>query len=124
MSDEMQYPQGDDRNRQPRKWTPQQIRALRDHLKLTQSQMAEELQVRQQTISEWETGTHTPHRSTQKTLSMIAERAGFFYRVDQPQENSDADAANQNGVSDTPSQVGKENEEASDQGSGSAGSTD
>jgi len=35
--------------------------------------------VRQQTISEWETGLHTPHRSTQKTLSMVAERAGFRY---------------------------------------------
>jgi DNA-binding transcriptional regulator YiaG len=43
--------------------------------------MADELQVRQQTISEWETGVHVPHRSTQKVLSMVAESAGFEYRT-------------------------------------------
>ena len=60
-------------------WEPQTIRALREHMGLTQREMADELEVRQQTISEWETGLHTPHRSTQKTLSMVAERAGFRY---------------------------------------------
>ncbi|MBK9710837.1 MAG: helix-turn-helix transcriptional regulator [Kouleothrix sp.] len=60
-------------------WTPTAIRALREHMGLTQREMADELQVRQQTISEWETDAHKPHRSTQKTLSMIAERAGFTY---------------------------------------------
>jgi putative transcriptional regulator len=60
-------------------WTPDSIRALREHMGLTQREMADELQVRQQTISEWETSAHMPHRSTQKTLNMIAERAGFKY---------------------------------------------
>ena len=60
-------------------WRPETIRALREHMRLTQREMADELEVRQQTISEWETGLHTPHRSTQKTLSMVAERAGFRY---------------------------------------------
>ena len=60
-------------------WKPDTIRALREHMGLTQREMADELQVRQQTISEWETSAHTPHRSTQKTLNMIAERAGFKY---------------------------------------------
>jgi len=60
-------------------WTPDAIRALREHMGLTQREMADELEVRQQTISEWETNLHRPHRSTQKTLSMIAERAGFRY---------------------------------------------
>ena len=60
-------------------WQPEAIRALREHMGLTQREMADELEVRQQTISEWETGLHTPHRSTQKTLSMVAERAGFRY---------------------------------------------
>lgn len=62
-------------------WQPEAIRALREHMGLTQREMADELEVRQQTISEWETGLHTPHRSTQKTLSMVAERAGFRYEV-------------------------------------------
>jgi putative transcriptional regulator len=69
-------------------WDSQAIRALRDHLGMTQRQMAEELEVRQQTISEWETGFHIPHRSTQKTLSMVAERAGFHYHVQSETENS------------------------------------
>ena len=69
----------------PRKntvWNAEAIRALREHLDLTQQQMAEELEVRQQTISEWETNTHTPHRPTQKVLTMLAERAGFAYKTD------------------------------------------
>lgn len=63
-------------------WNGEAIRALREHMNLTQREMADELEVRQQTISEWETNLHTPHRSTQKTLSMIAERVDFKYTVD------------------------------------------
>lgn len=60
-------------------WEPDLIRALREHMGYTQRELADHLEVRQQTISEWETGLHTPHRSTQKTLTMVAERAGFNY---------------------------------------------
>ncbi|HEU5013799.1 MAG TPA: helix-turn-helix transcriptional regulator [Roseiflexaceae bacterium] len=60
-------------------WDKEQIRALRQHLGKTQREMADELEVRQQTISEWETGAHNPHRSTKKVLSMIAEQAQFTY---------------------------------------------
>jgi DNA-binding transcriptional regulator YiaG len=62
-------------------WTKDQIRALRQHMNLTQREMADELEVRQQTISEWENGLHQPHRSTLKMLSMIAERVDFAYEV-------------------------------------------
>jgi DNA-binding transcriptional regulator YiaG len=65
--------------RQKYVWSPEQIRSLREHMGLTQRELADQLEVRQQTISEWETGLHTPHRSTQKTLSMVAENAGFVY---------------------------------------------
>ncbi len=75
--------------RELRAWDGQQIRALREFMGLTQRQMADELAVRQQTISEWETGQHVPHRSTQKTLTMVAERAGFTY-----QSHNDGDAGN------------------------------
>lgn len=60
-------------------WNKDQIRALRIHLNMTQHEMADELEVRQQTISEWETGRHQPHRSTLKVLSMLAENAEFAY---------------------------------------------
>jgi DNA-binding transcriptional regulator YiaG len=63
-------------------WDPQRIRALREHMNMTQQELADELEVRQQTISEWETGLYTPRRSTQKYLTMVAERAGFPYQVD------------------------------------------
>lgn len=60
-------------------WEPGLIRALREHMGYNQRELADHLEVRQQTISEWETGLHMPHRSTQKTLTMVAERAGFNY---------------------------------------------
>ena len=62
-------------------WDATKIKALREHLGLTQQQLAEELGVRQQTISEWEVGVYAPRRSTSKYLNLIAERAGFAYKV-------------------------------------------
>jgi DNA-binding transcriptional regulator YiaG len=82
MSDSFQYPSAKQRRRLRQEWDAKRIRALREHMGMTQQQMADELEVRQQTISEWETGVHKPHRSTQKTLSLVAERAGFVYQVD------------------------------------------
>lgn len=86
MSDEYQYPSPKARRRMRQEWDARRIKALREHMQMTQQQMADELEVRQQTISEWETGVHKPHRSTQKTLSMVAERAGFAYSTEAPTE--------------------------------------
>lgn len=91
MSDEQQYPSARQRRRLRQEWDAKRIRALREHMGMTQQQMADELEVRQQTISEWETGIHRPHRSTQKTLSMVAERAGFVYQVSPPDGERPAD---------------------------------
>jgi DNA-binding transcriptional regulator YiaG len=60
-------------------WNAAMVKALREHMGLTQIEMAKELGVRQQTISEWETGVYEPKRSTSKYLSLVAERAGFEY---------------------------------------------
>jgi len=49
---------------------------------MTQRQLAEELGMRQQTISEWETGAYRPRGASARLLSVIAERAGFEYRAD------------------------------------------
>jgi DNA-binding transcriptional regulator YiaG len=46
---------------------------------LTQAQFAEELGVRQQTVSEWEQGLYAPTRATAKHLTLVAERAEFIY---------------------------------------------
>lgn len=88
MSDEYQYPPTKQRRRLRQEWDARRIRALREHMGMTQQQMADELEVRQQTISEWETGIHKPHRSTQKTLSIVAERAGFVYQTETPSDGA------------------------------------
>ena len=41
-------------------WRAERVRALRCHLKRTQQELAQELGVRQQTISDWETGVYRP----------------------------------------------------------------
>jgi DNA-binding transcriptional regulator YiaG len=70
-----------DRKNRSVNWNAQSIKALRLHLKLTQSDMAEKLGTRQQTISEWETGQYQPRGTSAKLLSIIAERSGFQYRA-------------------------------------------
>ena len=60
-------------------WDAQQIQALRKHLEMTQEDLADELNVRQQTVSEWETGQYQPRGASEKVLSIVAERATFRY---------------------------------------------
>lgn len=60
-------------------WNAERVRALRQHMGLTQQQLAEELGTEQQRISEWETGVHHPSRITATLLSLVAERSGFVY---------------------------------------------
>jgi DNA-binding transcriptional regulator YiaG len=60
-------------------WDADLIRALRAHLSMSQAEFAEQLGVRQQTVSEWETGAYAPTRATSKHLALVAERAGFTY---------------------------------------------
>jgi DNA-binding transcriptional regulator YiaG len=58
------------------------VRALREHLDLNQEGLAELLGVRQQTISEWETGLYAPSRGRSKHLDLVAERSGFGYKTE------------------------------------------
>jgi DNA-binding transcriptional regulator YiaG len=61
------------------KWDRERIRALRQHLGLSQDELATELGMRQQTISEWETGRYEPRGGSARLLTLIAEQAGFEY---------------------------------------------
>jgi len=63
-------------------WNSESIKALRHQMGLTQNEMAEQLGVRQQTISEWENGVYAPNRATSKYLNMVAEQAGFNYGLE------------------------------------------
>jgi DNA-binding transcriptional regulator YiaG len=60
-------------------WDAGKVRSLREHLEMTQDELARELNVRQQTVSEWETGRYRPRGASERLLSVVAERAGFEY---------------------------------------------
>jgi DNA-binding transcriptional regulator YiaG len=66
---------------EPPKWDKQRIQALRQHLGLTQQELAARLGTRQQTISEWETGMYQPRGASAKLLSIIAEKSDFNYQT-------------------------------------------
>ena len=54
-------------------WTAERIAALRAELGLTQAEMADALGVRQQTVSEWETGRYRPRGASSRVLHHLAE---------------------------------------------------
>jgi len=62
-------------------WDAGSIRALRNHLDLTQVEMAGQMGIRQQTVSEWEQGDYAPRGASAKLLSIIADRSGFKYKA-------------------------------------------
>ena len=65
-------------------WDAGSVRGLRRHLALTQEQLADELGVRQQTVSEWETGAYRPRGASARLLTLVAERADFEYDAGEP----------------------------------------
>ena len=77
------------RKRIKRQWSKDEIKALRQHLNLTQVKLAEELGTRQQTISEWEKGMYSPRGASVTLLSIIAERSGFSYGAKEKYYESD-----------------------------------
>lgn len=70
---------GEEREPYGGRWDRQRIKALRRHLGLSQDELALELGMRQQTVSEWETGRYEPRGGSAKLLTLIAERAEFEY---------------------------------------------
>lgn len=74
------------RGKKSKGWDAEAVRALRKHLNRTQQEMATHLGVRQQTVSEWETGVYQPRGASRTLLNMIAESSGFKYRVSEEEE--------------------------------------
>ena len=72
------------------RWDASGVRALRAHLGVTQQRLSEELGVRQQTVSEWETGQYRPRGASARLLSLVAERAGFTYEAGSSDEDGQA----------------------------------
>jgi DNA-binding transcriptional regulator YiaG len=60
-------------------WDAGRVKALRGYLDLTQVEMAGQMGIRQQTVSEWEQGQYLPRGASARLLSIIADRSGFKY---------------------------------------------
>ena len=59
-------------------WNAERVRALRAWLEASQSGLADRLGTRQQTVSEWETGSSEPRRMSRRLLHLVAEESGFY----------------------------------------------
>ena len=71
------------RRRRAGGWSAERVKALREFANWSQQELADQLGMRQQTISEWETGKYSPRRSTGVLLEFIAEKVGFPYLADE-----------------------------------------
>ena len=69
-------------------WDKEKVHALRKHLGLSQVGLAQELGVRQQTISDWEQGIYQPRGASSTLLSIIAERSDFEYKAEKESSKS------------------------------------
>lgn len=71
-------------------WTAESIRALRSHLAQSQAALARELGIRQQTISEWETGMYKPRGASITILTLLAVSSGFQFDLPPARESTPA----------------------------------
>jgi DNA-binding transcriptional regulator YiaG len=78
------------RKKKKRQWSKEEVKALRQHLNLTQVKLADELGTRQQTISEWEKGMYRPRGTSATLLSIVAERSGFAYEAGKNDDESNS----------------------------------
>jgi DNA-binding transcriptional regulator YiaG len=83
---------GREKKRRGPVWDAGQVRSLRQHLGLSQRELADELGTRQQTISEWETGQYRPRGTSARLLTLVAERADFRYEAGQGPEGQERTA--------------------------------
>ncbi len=56
-------------------WTPERIRALRQKMGLSQREFAKQINVRQATVSDWETGKHPPTGAVLVLFDMLEKEA-------------------------------------------------
>ncbi len=61
-------------------WNSETVLALRVHIGNSQTKLANELGVRQQTISEWEKGLYKPRGASKTLLNLLARTAGFPFQ--------------------------------------------
>ena len=59
-------------------WDAEAVTQLRYRLGMSQAEFSRALGVRQQTVSEWETGLHSPKGASKRMLSVVAEQAAPY----------------------------------------------
>lgn len=62
-------------------WGPKTIKSLRQCAGISQSDLANLIGVRQQTISEWETDAYRPRGASIRMLNMVAEKYNFDFNA-------------------------------------------
>ena len=87
---------GPNRRRRDASWNAEAIRRLRRYAGLSQRELAEELNARQQTISEWERGEYSPRGTAARLLTRVAEDVRYPFGTPVPDaadaEHADAEA--------------------------------
>ncbi len=71
----------EDRRHWDEHWDAEAIRRLRRHAGLSQRELAEALNARQQTISEWERGSYAPRGTAARLLTRVAEDMQFPFET-------------------------------------------
>ena len=79
----------DDRRRRDEHWQAATIRRLRRYAGLSQRELAEELNARQQTISEWERGEYAPRGVAARLLTRVAEDLQYPFEADPAQNDQE-----------------------------------
>ena len=82
----------EDRRQRDDSWDADNVRRLRRHARLSQRELARELNARQQTISEWERGAYAPRGTAARLLTRVAEDVQFPFEYD-AHDPHDADDA-------------------------------
>ena len=73
---------------------------------MTQEELAAELGVRQQTVSEWETGAYQPRGASERVLTMVAEQAGFVWDAGAAGSETPEAGGAASGAADPPTEGG------------------
>ncbi len=81
-----------DRRHRDDSWDAGNILRLRRHAGLSQRELAQELNARQQTISEWERGAYAPRGTAARLLTRVAEDVQFPFEHDAPDAHDAHDA--------------------------------
>ena len=90
----------EDRRRRDDSWDAEAIRQLRRHAGLSQRQLADELNARQQTISEWERGAYAPRGVAARLLTRVAEDVQFPFVAGSGEDSAEDDEVGEERAAD------------------------